>query len=49
MAYIVAKVLAWRRYRACVRELEQLSDRELADLGLQRYDIESVARGSAGL
>lgn len=37
----------WRRYRAAVRELSLLSDRELADLGLSRYDIEMVARQSA--
>ncbi len=46
---ITEKVSAWRRYRAAVRELEQLSDRELHDLGITRYDIEIVARQSAGL
>jgi|APCry1669189768_1035252.scaffolds.fasta_scaffold33718_1 uncharacterized protein YjiS (DUF1127 family) len=46
---ITAKLSAWRRYRASVRELSQLSDRELADLGLNRYDIETVARRSSGL
>jgi uncharacterized protein YjiS (DUF1127 family) len=45
---ITEKVTAWRRYRAAVRELEQLSDRELHDLGITRYDIENVARQSAG-
>ena len=39
----------WRRYRAAVRELSQLSDRELADLGLSRYDIDVVARRSANI
>ena len=47
--FITAKVSAWRRYRSAVRELEQLSDRELHDLGITRYDIEVVARQSAGL
>lgn len=46
---ITAKLNAWRRYRVSVRELSQLSDRELADLGLNRYDIETVARRSSGL
>jgi uncharacterized protein YjiS (DUF1127 family) len=29
----------WFRYYETIRELSQLSDRELKDLGLQRYDI----------
>jgi len=46
---IVEKVSAWRRYRVSVRELSRLTDRELNDLGLNRYDIEIVARQTAGL
>ena len=45
---IAEKVSAWRRYRASVRELSRLTDRELADLGLTRSDIEPVARQVAG-
>ena len=45
---IAEKVSAWRRYRSSVRELSRLTDRELNDLGLNRYDIEWVARKSAG-
>ena len=45
---IAEKVSAWRRYRTSVRELSSLTDRELSDLGLNRYDIEWVARKSAG-
>ena len=44
---ITARLNAWRRYRASVRELSQLSDRELSDLGLNRYDIDGIARRSA--
>jgi uncharacterized protein YjiS (DUF1127 family) len=44
---ITEKVSAWRRYRASVRELSRLTDRELAELGLSRSDIEAVARVSA--
>ena len=33
-------------YRASIRELQQLSDRELNDLGIGRGDIERVARQS---
>jgi uncharacterized protein YjiS (DUF1127 family) len=38
----------WRRYRETVNELNRLSQRELADLGISRGDINSVARRSIG-
>ena len=44
---ISEKLQAWRRYRDAVRELSQLSDRELADIGVRRGDIEEVARQAA--
>lgn len=34
----------WRRYRETVTELNRLSNRELADLGINRTDIHMVAR-----
>ncbi len=34
----------WRRYRETVAELNTLSNRELADLGMARGDIHAVAR-----
>jgi uncharacterized protein YjiS (DUF1127 family) len=34
----------WRDYGTTVRELSGLNDRELADLGISRSDIEWVAR-----
>ncbi|MBO0905633.1 DUF1127 domain-containing protein [Jiella sonneratiae] len=34
----------WRRYRETVSELNRLSQRELADLGIARTDIPAVAR-----
>jgi len=40
------KVNAWRRYREAVRELSQLTDRELSDIGIRRGDIEDVVRRS---
>ena len=46
---ITARFSAWRRYRHSVRELSQLSDRELHDLGISRGDIEIIARKSVGL
>ena len=35
------------RYRATVLELESLSDRELMDIGISRWDIDRVAREAA--
>lgn len=34
----------WRRYRETVNELGRLSHRELADLGIARSDIPTLAR-----
>ena len=44
---ISEKLNAWRRYREAVRELSQLTDRELADIGIRRGDIDDIARRSA--
>jgi uncharacterized protein YjiS (DUF1127 family) len=43
---ISEKLAAWRRYREAVRELSQLSDRELDDIGIRRGDIEYIVRRS---
>jgi uncharacterized protein YjiS (DUF1127 family) len=45
---ISEKLAAWRRYREAVRELSQLSDRELDDIGIRRGDIEYIVRRSVG-
>ena len=37
----------WRRYRAGVRELSQLDDRMLHDIGLNRTQIQSAAWNGA--
>lgn len=39
----------WRRYRDTVRELQNLSSRELTDLGIIRADISRLAREAARL
>jgi uncharacterized protein YjiS (DUF1127 family) len=44
---IAEKFDAWLRYREAVRELSQMSDHELRDIGIHRCDIESVARQAA--
>jgi uncharacterized protein YjiS (DUF1127 family) len=44
---ITEKLAAWRRYRDAVRELSQLTDRELDDIGIRRGDIPFIAAGAA--
>jgi uncharacterized protein YjiS (DUF1127 family) len=41
------KIDAWFRYRKALRELSQLSDRELCDIGVRRSDIEDIVRRNA--
>jgi uncharacterized protein YjiS (DUF1127 family) len=40
---IVRFIHAWKRYGVAVDELSHLSDRELADIGITRGDIQRVA------
>jgi uncharacterized protein YjiS (DUF1127 family) len=47
VSYVLSKVRAYMRYRDTVRELSMLSDRELDDLGISRFQIESLAREHA--
>jgi uncharacterized protein YjiS (DUF1127 family) len=42
----IRMIQAFRDYQRNVSELSQLSDRELADIGLDRSDIPRVAAGS---
>jgi uncharacterized protein YjiS (DUF1127 family) len=44
---IVRLYQAWRRHEAVRRELSQLTDRELADIGINRSDIDRIASGEA--
>ena len=44
---IARSLLSWVRYHANLRELSQLSERELADVGISRSDIMRVARQNA--
>ena len=41
---IFGKFNDWRAYRRTVNELSALSNRELDDLGITRFDIARVAR-----
>ena len=45
---LIRKYRDWRRYSATVRELSNLSNRELADIGIRREQIESVVMGGRG-
>ena len=47
VTYILSKVRAYFRYRETMSELSQLSDRELNDLGISRFEIEAIARKHA--
>jgi uncharacterized protein YjiS (DUF1127 family) len=38
---------AWKRYETVRRELSHLSDRELADIGITRSDIDRIAAQEA--
>lgn len=42
----IRAIQAFREYQRNVAELSQLSDRELADIGLDRSDIQRVAGGA---
>ena len=41
---LLSKIRGYLKYRETVRELSRLSDRELDDLGISRFQIESIAR-----
>lgn len=43
---LLARIRAYLRYRDTVRQLSLLSDRELADIGVMRREIETVARAA---
>jgi uncharacterized protein YjiS (DUF1127 family) len=47
LSHCVRALRTWQRYRAGVRELSRLSDRELADIGFSRSDITWVALQAA--
>jgi uncharacterized protein YjiS (DUF1127 family) len=44
---LLANIRSWLRYRETVRELSRLSNRELDDLGINRSEIDSIAKINA--
>jgi len=43
LTHLIGVFRQWRRYNQSLRELSQLGDRELADIGISRSDIHRVA------
>jgi uncharacterized protein YjiS (DUF1127 family) len=46
-AALVRMIRDWKRYNQSVTELSRLGDRELADIGISRSDIQRVAWSAA--
>jgi len=46
---IIRFIQHWKRYGRVVRQLSRLSDRELADVGINRCDIDRIAKGAIAL
>ena len=46
-ANLVRFVREWKRYNRSMSELSRLGDRELADIGISRSDIQRVAWNAA--
>jgi len=42
---VIDSIRRWRLEENTRRELRRLNDRQLADIGITRFDIDSVARG----
>jgi uncharacterized protein YjiS (DUF1127 family) len=49
LSHIVRLFREWKRYSRSLSELNRLGDRELADIGISRSDIQRVAWGAARL
>ena len=44
IANVSKAIKRWNEYRTTVYELNRLTDRDLSDLGINRSDIEFIAR-----
>jgi uncharacterized protein YjiS (DUF1127 family) len=44
---LVRLIREWKRYNNSINELSRLGDRELADIGISRSDIQRVAWNAA--
>ena len=43
LSHLIRMFRVWRRYETSLRELSRLGDRELADIGVARSDIQRIA------
>lgn len=41
---MIRNIEVWLKQNRTVRELDSLTDRELVDIGISRYDIHSIAK-----
>ena len=48
LSWILSKIRAYLRTRETVRELSRLTDRELEDIGISRFEIDAIARVRTG-
>ena len=46
VSWVLSKIRNYLQYRETVAELSRLTDRELEDLGISRFEIDSAARNS---
>ena len=44
---ILAKIRSYMKYRETMRQLSQLTDRELEDIGISRFQIQNLAKTAA--
>lgn len=44
---ILSKIKAYMKYRETVRQLSRLTDRELEDIGIARFQIDALAKSGS--
>lgn len=49
LAHLRQRYQSWKIYRSTLEELQMLSDRELDDIGISRFDVRRVAREAADM
>ncbi len=42
VSFLLSRISAYRQYRASAHELSRLSERELEDIGISRYEIDAA-------
>lgn len=47
IAVVAHAIMAYKVERRTIKELNRLSDRELSDIGITRYDIPAIAKYDA--